>query len=396
MEQAMRHLARTAGGEGGARLSRQIGLRASPDTFLRLIRSTALADPPVVHAVGLDEWALRKQRHYGAIIVDLETHRVVDLLPDDARATVTAWLKQHPEIEIISRDRSGSFAAAARDGAPQAIQVADRFHLVQDLSEVLQHVFERHTRLLEAARARPEALLTPAPAPASTAPTEPVAGPPTVATTENKQAVSSSVALRGQRHAQRQARYEEVHRLAQLGWSKRAIAQQVGVDAKTVRHWLRTDAYPSHPGAKGRGRPLGSQLDAYKPYLLERYQQGCQNSSLLYRELLLRGYNGSSSLVRKWFTSIRGAADPVKAAAARATRRYSLRDLVFSVVRRPEDRTAEQGQTVARLAEAGGVIEQACELTVSFAAMARTRQAEGLTSWMERRKQAGWKSSRRL
>ncbi len=130
MEQAMRQLALTAGGEGSARLSHHIGLVASPDTFLRLIRGATLPDPPAAHAVGLDEWALRKQRQYGAIIVDLETHRVVDLLPDDARATVTAWLKQHPEIEVISRDRSGSFAAAARDGAPQAIQVADRFHLV--------------------------------------------------------------------------------------------------------------------------------------------------------------------------------------------------------------------------------------------------------------------------
>lgn len=113
----MRHLALTAGGEGGARLGTHIGLSASPDTFLRLIRSAALPNPPAIHAVGIDERAWRKQRQYGAVVVDLETHRVVDLLPDDKRATVSAWLAQHPEIDIVSRDRSGSFAAAARDGA---------------------------------------------------------------------------------------------------------------------------------------------------------------------------------------------------------------------------------------------------------------------------------------
>ncbi len=259
----------------------------------------------------------------------------------------------------------------------------------QDLSEVLQHVFERHTRLLEAARARAAAVLTTATELTNTELTEQQAVPASLAKTENKQAVGSSAALRSERRAQRQARYDEVHRLAKLGLSKRAIAQQVDVDAKTVRHWLRTDAYPSHPGAKGRGRPLGSQLDAYKPYLLERYQQGCLNSSLLYRELIQHGYKGSSSLVRKWFVGLRRAADPVQAAVAQATRRYSIRDLVFSVMRRPEERTAEQALTVARLGEAGEVIAQACELTAGFAVMVRTRQEGGLTSWLAKAEASG-------
>lgn len=388
MEDAMRHLALTAGGEGGARLGTHLSLSASPDTFLRLIRSAALPDPPAIHAVGIDEWAWRKQRQYGAIVVDLETHRVVDLLPDDKRATVSAWLAQHPEIDIVSRDRSGPFAAAAREGAPQAVQVADRFHLVQDLGEVLQHVFERHSRSLEPARNRVAGALCSAdPTTLGATAAEQVASAAAAnrepAQHEQSQpAPGSAATLRLQRRQQREARYAEAHRLAELGLSKRAIAEQVGVDAKTVRHWLRTDAYPAHPGAKGRGRPLGSQLDSYKPYLLERYEQGCRNSSLLYQELVARGYKGSSSLVRKWFTRVRHAADPAKAAVAEATRRYSIRDLVFSVVRRPEERTEDQVLTVARLAEAGGVIAQACELVAGFAEMVRSRQEEGLTAWL--------------
>jgi transposase len=187
--------------------------------------------------------------------------------------------------------------------------------------------------------------VTAAPAKEALAPRDPVQRTP-----------SGAEPLQLQRLQQRQERYAEAQRLAKLGLSKRAIAEQVGVDAKTVRHWLRTDAYPAHPGAKGRGRPLGSQLDSYKPYLLERYQQGCHNSSLLYRELVDRGYEGSSSLVRKWFTGIRHAADPTKAATAQAMRRYSVRDLAFSVIRCPADRTKEQAQVVQRLAELGGVI----------------------------------------
>ncbi len=395
METALCQLAVTAGGEGSARLGRQIGLGASPDTFLRLLRSAALPEPLATHAVGLDEWAWRKHRQYGAIVVNLETHRVLELLPDASRATVTAWLQQHPEIDIISRDRSGSFAAAARDGAPQAQQVADRFHLVQDLSEVLRQVFERHSRLLEPVRQRGEGELGAGDPPAlNAAPAEQVgsaaAAKAVLAQSELVRSTPRSApALRLERLGQRKERYAEVHRLAEVGWSKQAIARQVGVDAKTVRHWLRTDAYPAHPGAKGRGRPLGSQLDRYKPYLLERYQQGCRNSSLLYRELLVRGYTGSSSLVRKWFTGVRHAVDPAKTAAAPATRRYSIRDLVFSVVRRPAERTEEQALTVIRLAGLGGVIGQACELTQGFADLVRQRHEAGLTEWMTKAEASG-------
>jgi transposase len=393
MQTALRQLAVTAGGEGSARLGRHIGLGASPDTFLRLIRSAELSALPRTHAVGLDEWAWRKQRQYGAIVVDLETHRVLELLPDDSRTTITAWLQQHPEIDVVSRDRSGPFAAAARDGAPQAQQVADRFHLVQDLSELLRHVFERHSRLLEPARDRQVGESgAVAPTQGGAAAQEATAVPANEEGAPNnpvQRTPSGAETLRLARLRQRQERYAQAHRLAKLGLSKHTIAEQLGVDAKTVRHWLSTDSYPAHPGAKGRGRPLGSQPDSYKPYLLERYQQGCHNSSLLYRELVGRGYKGRSSLVRKWFTGIRHAADPTAAVTAQATRRYSLRDRVFSVMRLPADRTEEQAQVVLRLAELGGVIGQATDLAQGFAHLVRQRQEAGLTAWMEKAEASG-------
>jgi len=188
--------------------------------------------------------------------------------------------------------------------------------------------------------------------------------------------------LRAQRQAQRQARFDEVHRFAQRGVTQQEIACRVGVAAKTVRRWLAMDAYPVHPGAKRRGRPLGSQLDPYKAHLLARFQEGCRNSRVLHGEIQKQGYPGSAALVRKWLTRLRQAADPAQVTAAKGQRRYSLRDLVFSVLRRPEERTAEQAASVPRLTVLGGVIEQACELTQEFAELIRNRNEGGLTGWM--------------
>jgi len=383
LAEALCHLGMTAGGEAGARLGAALRLCASPDTLLRLVRRAPLPAHAPSTAIGIDEWAWRKHRQYGTILIDLHTHRVIDLLPDDCRATVTAWLAAHPEITVISRDRSGSFAAAARDGAPQATQVADRFHLMQDLSEVLLHVFERHSRDLEPVWQRPALEAPPteaSPVTLSTTvnipPTDPPA-PPRAAPPAGRAAT-----LRAQRQAQRQAHFDEVHRLAQRGVTHQEIARHVGVDVKTVRRWLAMDAYPIHPGAKRRGRPLGSQLDPYKPHLLARFQEGCRNSRVLYGEIQGHGYPGSDALVRKWLTRLRQAADPAQVTADKGQRRYSLRDLVFSVLRRPDERTVEQATSVPRLTGLGGVIEQACELMQGFAALIRNRDEGGLTAWM--------------
>jgi len=377
------HLGMTAGGEAGARLGAALHLAASPDTLLRLVRRAPLPARPPSTAIGIDEWAWRTHRQYGTILIDLHTHQVIDLLPDDSRATVTAWLAAHPGITIISRDRSGSFAAAARDGVPQATQVADRFHLMQDLSEVLRHVFERHSRDLESARQRPalEAPPTAAP-PTALAPTGTLSPADPPAPPRAAPPAGRAATLRAQRQAQRQARFDEVHRFAQRGVTQQEIACRVGVAAKTVRRWLAMDAYPVHPGAKRRGRPLGSQLDPYKAHLLARFQEGCRNSRVLHGEIQKQGYPGSAALVRKWLTRLRQAADPAQVTAAKGQRRYSLRDLVFSVLRRPEERTAEQAASVPRLTVLGGVIEQACELTQEFAELIRNRNEGGLTGWM--------------
>ena len=168
--EALRWLTLALGGRAGARLAERLGLLASRSTLLREVHHRSPAAPvQAPRVLGIDDWAWRKGHRYGTILCDLETRRVVDLLPDREAGTVAAWLRQHPGTEIISRDRGGIYAEAARRAAPGAVQVADRWHLLRNLSEALRHALTPHHRLFsQAARAsRPD---EPAPAPAVAAP----------------------------------------------------------------------------------------------------------------------------------------------------------------------------------------------------------------------------------
>lgn len=139
------------GGEPGSRLSHKLAMPVSGDTVLRLIRATALQPVTPPRVVGIDDWAWRRGQRYGTIICDLERNQVIDLLPDRHAGSVEAWLKRYPGIEIIARDRAGVYADGARRGAPGAVQVADRWHLLSNLGDALRHAAGRHRRAVQAA-----------------------------------------------------------------------------------------------------------------------------------------------------------------------------------------------------------------------------------------------------
>jgi predicted transcriptional regulator len=230
---------------------------------------------------------------YGTILIDQLLHKVVDVLPDREAETFAKWLEKHPGVEVISRDRAGNYADGARRGAPQAIQVCDRFHLLMNLQTALTRLFERkHDPLKRLAEAQEqEAVPTEIPVPS-----EPTTSP------DPKPLTRTAVEAQARR-IRRKERYEQVLRLHEQGASQVAIAALVGLDRDTVRRYLRAPAFPEivRPGRHQ------SKLDPYKDYLHQRMQEGQRNATHLVADLREQGYRGGSTIVRDYLRSGRSA-----------------------------------------------------------------------------------------
>jgi transposase len=282
----------TVGGRAGACLSELLHSLTSRDTLIRLIRRQPLAEYATPRVLGIDDWAIRRGQTYGTILVDLETHQVVDVLPDRSAEGVERWLKAHPHVEIVSRDRAGEYAAGASAGAPDALQVADRWHLMKNLGDALTEALKRHSRELRAISLAPAATSEEAEVKIEGLIETP--NPPGVPGT-TRQIISQ------QKRARRLALYRRVRELDEQGWMQKAIAAEVNLSPKTVSRWLAARAFPERQPRSSAPR----LIDSYKPYLLQRWQEGCRNGAQLRREIEAKGYRGGATVVADFIAQLR-------------------------------------------------------------------------------------------
>jgi DNA-binding NarL/FixJ family response regulator len=251
------------GGQAGARLAARLRLPTSASTLLRLVRAAPTPHTPALQAVGVDEWAWRRGHRYGTILVDLATHRVVDLLPDRSAATVATWLGQHPTVTVVCRDRSELYADGIRRGAPGAVQVVDRFHLVHNLRQALEAFLVNHQAALQAAAIGTAQALLPLSSPM-----------PSALMYRGRRQSSTKGQLRAEaerqcRHAPWVAIYEAVHTLQAQGTPITIIARQLGISRPTIYAYLRRN---TPPGPKRpQWRPSARVLTPCMPYLIRRW-----------------------------------------------------------------------------------------------------------------------------
>ena len=350
-------------GKGGARLAARLGMQTTRQTILRRIMDLPDLPPGSILYLGIDDFSFRRGYRFGTILVNLENRRVVDLLPDREADTSAAWMRQHPDLMAVSRDRGGEYASAAREGAPQAIQCADRFHLLKNLREALEGLLARH--LAAQCKRETQAILDEQ---------APVWQP-------NRATRSSPTLLRLQqsRREERLAHYEQVIALRKLGLSQAAIARQVGIGASTVQSWLAAGAFPER-----KPREQGSRLDRYLPYLFERWEDGNHNMACLFRELVEQGYKGSYESVRDNLVRMlpEGRKIP-RDSPSKAPTLAPSRQASFLFLRRPEKLRTEEQETLAKLRELHSEVDLAYDLIQQFAQMSRTRTGEHLDAWLD-------------
>ena len=383
------------GGEAGARLLPILGAAASPSTMLRLVRHSPVPTQPTPRILGVDDWARRRGHTYGTVLVDLERRVPVELLPDREAATFAQWLREHPGVEVIARDRAEAYAQGARDGAPNAIQVADRWHLLKNVGELLERLLHTHrAALADAALAEPAPVSAP-PARDSDPATSSSLPRPNATTFASPEGVRSSPesltparAVAAGRQAARQDRYDRVKALRAQGLSHRAIGTRVGMTPATVRKYL---SAPTCPTRSPRRTKVGT-LTRVDAHLRTRWEAGCEDAQLLWREVQAIGFRGSLRTIQRHVERWRATdqrADVLRATASSAPRPPSPRQARWWLTL-PADRLSEgQRRFVTRLTETCAPIRAAQQLAVAFGVVLRGGEANKLEPWLEEATQSG-------
>jgi transposase len=339
------HLGLALGGRPAASFARRLMLPVSNDTLLRVVRRRVRPESGPLTVIGIDDWAFRRNHRYGSIVCDLERRRIVALLPDREVATVEGWLAGHPEIKILSRDRGGGYGAAAAKALPAAIQVADRWHLMENASAAFLDAVRKSMRAIRTALGT---------------------------TTIHPDLLTCAEKLQYEGYLRREETNAAILKLAKEGVPLKQIVRQLGCSRKLVRQAVRG-------GTGDVFRTRESTLDAHLPFLNAQWEDGCRNGAELWRRLKATGFRGSLRVVSEW-TSRRRRAE--KAADPKLQKVPSAKTIarMMTIAR---DQLSEADSVIVAAVEAGApALAEARKLVDRFHAMIRRKIAEDLDPWI--------------
>ena len=345
LEAIVHHLGIALGGRPAAALARRLMLPVSKDTLLRVVRRHATHDRSPLCVIGIDDWAWKRGQRYGSIICDLERRRVVDLLPDREPGTVEAWLSHHPEIVVISRDRGGGYGRAAARAAPQAVQVADRWHLMENASAAFLEAVRRSMRPIR--QALGSAVIDPA-------------------------LLTCAERLQHDGYLRREEAYGIIRRLAKAGTPIKEIVRRTGRSRKLVRDIVRG-------GGGDVFRCRSNTLEPHLAWLDAEWAAGCRNGAELWRRLRSSGFRGSPRVVAEWATRRRRSENAGRDTLRKVPPARLLSRLMLSL---RDQLTKEDAITVATIERGVPILVGARELVERFHQMVRDRDPDALPSWI--------------
>lgn len=360
----------TVSAETGSSLLGILGMLTSPDTLIRLVRQTPETTVETPRVLGIDDWAKRKGQSYGTILVDLEKHVVVDLLIERSAESVSRWLQEHPGVEIISRDRGTEYIEGVTAGAGHALQIADRFHLFQNITDVVRKMLKKRTKKLrEAAHQVAQELQAEA----------------------NSQIETDSEAVSSPKESEQptlnEIRFAEVKALQAEGWSRRAVAGHLNMDRRTVGNYFSAETYSKRqPGWQST-----SKATPYIPYLVQRWAEGCQTVTELYDEVVALGFSGHYMSVYRTMQNLLkdGKINQAAASVFISIPNLSVTAATWLLIHTDDRLDDDQRRLRDKLCEISQDIKLAYSLVQSFCRLLRERQADQLDSWLEKAEQCG-------
>ena len=354
LQNALLELSHIGSAESAARLASLLGFVASGDTLIREQRKESIK-PSLPETIGVDEFSLKRGETYSTIIVDLEHHRPLDVLEGRQMEVLSAWLEKYAGIKVIARDRAEAYASAAKKSAPDAVQVADRFHLLRNAGDALRKLIDSRRWVMT----KPEIKIPPS---------------------EMIENIPAMPVKLHQASPRKVARWEEVRKRRAAGISIRAIASDLKVSRRTIRKYLSINSPPIY----GPKRPLRNKITPFLPYLKKRWEEGCHKASYLYREIVKLGYDGSDSRVRM-------VVHPWRKTGISVLPKHPP-SLIWLLLRSKEKLRPEEREDLEETLRLNPLLEIGYKLKEDFGNIVRQRNINGLEDWLNKAVSSGIKS----